>query len=435
MITFIERKVSCLNQYYISFIINSLPFVSDTSSIAMAGLLNDTTGNATADILNTNTSEIHHFHFLLTGVGGLLICCVGILSNIINILVLSSMLRRYRWPSTYFLLVLGFSDMFVLTFYLIYIAVCVLAPVQPLLFKQDFARYEGTPAHIFCSVWYTPANIFVTLSNYCIVSMMVFRFLAVYFPLKVKQLCTVTRAKLTLATISIFSFFLVFPEFLTYRLKTDASTKRIFLETLPLFSNKDFNKYYYGVLEAFNSIIPFIACALLSVMLIKALYYTGGSLKGQGQLRKNSKRKAEHRKVTVLLLSIALFFIACSLPSFVCRVVRTLLQGSDTSGYSAWAKVRAVADMSLLINHSANFILYAATSSLYRSTCANLFCCRSHRDLARQASVAMSLRNTSLRESVGIRSSPPLCHRYERRAKVNGNFAKTTYKAVSNNES
>lgn len=337
--------------------------------------------NSTSDPL-TDT-HLYSFYFFLNGIVGIIICAIGLIGNTLNLLILTNMCRRSATSTTLFLIVMGVADILVLLTYMMYDIVCNAHPARPLLRLSDLVGIEGTFAYFLYYIWYFPANIFVTTSNWCIVSVMFFRFTVVYFPLKAKTWCSMFRAKLFIGVIILFSIALMVPEFLTVKIEKSADSGFIFVDT-DLFSHKLFNEAYYGIVEALNSLVPFVICGLLSVLLIRTLNRTDATL----AMTTNVRRRTEQKRISAMLLGITLWFIFCTCPSLVCRMSKPQTRSTD------WVKFRGIADMFLLLNHTANFVLYAATSKSYRQHFIDIILCRNRRALERELTIA---RNVSMR--------------------------------------
>mgnify|MGYP001796793372 CR=1 FL=1 len=387
-------------------------------TVLCTDVTNHTTNQSTTHHPTTNQTaemDLYEFYYNLNGVAGTIICSVGLLGNLLNIVTLAAMFSRRQTSTTVFLLVMAVSDTLVLLIYVTYDLSCIAVPSHPLLSVDDVRGLEGTFSYLMFYTWYFPANIFMTSSNWCIVCVMVFRFIAVYFPLRAAQHCSVTRAKIASVLITISSVTLIVPEFLTVHIERNTTTGFIISDT-KLFTDNEFNSIYYPLVEVFNSFVPFIVCSLLSIMLVRTLRraqrsraslsssYTaaataeerGGGSRGSTRSHGSRKRKRncnEQRRISIMLLGITLWFILCTFPSFLCRLLRP--RGDDNQqqsvrGYN-WIKLRAVSDLFLLLNHSANFILYALTSHAYRKQLIDMILCRDRKSLDRQRTIAQSI--------------------------------------------
>ncbi|XP_067939325.1 FMRFamide receptor-like [Watersipora subatra] len=369
----------------------------------MSDLINST-GNATL------LTDVYTFRYWLSGIAGIIICIIGLLGNTLNAVIQFKMLRSTLRKShaaastTSFLLVMAICDILVLLFYLIYDLICLARPTRrPLLVVQDTKGLEGTFTYFIYFVWYFPANVFITCSNWCIVAVMAFRFVAVYFPLRAKTWCSLNRAKNLLILIFIAAIFITIPDMFMIKLVTSDESVFEFTDT-NLSNNDTFARIYFSLLEAFNSFLPFIICTLLSIMLIRTLKRANSKLVKKKSIRCRQSEVNKQRKISIMLLCVTSWFIFCTCPSFVCRIL-TLLRNTHDIGF--YERFRGIADLILLLNHTANFVLYAITNEAYRRCLFDLVLCRNRRDLERQLTVTLlnsSIRST--RASYGHHHSP-----------------------------
>lgn len=362
--------------------------------------VNNTNTTTTTRSQTDSDMNLQHFYFVMSGVIGTFVCIIGLLGNSLNILILVTMAKRQSSSTTTFLLAMAVSDLLVLVIYLTYDLSCIAVPQKPLLSVADAQGLEGTFTYLVFYTWYFPANIFMTASNWCIVAVMAFRFIAVYFPLKASRLCSVGRAKFTVAVIAVTSIALVFPEFFTIQVEAN-ETMGFKVSDTKLHYNLTFNALYYSLTETMNSFVPFTVCTLLSIALVKTLQRADNNLSRiasqyrQASTKKPRRNGEQQRKISIMLLGLASWFILCTCPSFACRIFKHYaLKNSDLE--QLWIKSRAVSDMFLLLNHTANFILYTATNNSYRRHFLDLLLCRDRKALNRRRTVEQSLTMKSM---------------------------------------
>jgi len=327
------------------------------------------------------------FHFYANGIIANTMCGLGVLGNIINIAVFTSQIRHSASSTNLFLLTMAISDLLVLCIYITYAVSCIVLPAAPVLRPADFSENEvGSATYFIYYVWYFPANIFMALSNWLIVSVMVFRFIAVYFPLRASAWCSVGRAKLVISLVSAVSLILFCPEWFTVRIQR-VGDGFVFVDT-QLFHSESFNRIYYCLVEILNSVLPFLICSVFSGLLIRALRtrkLISHSISKETYYR---RRRVEQKRISTMVLVITSWFLLCSLPSFICRITRLLLHpDSPVSARVSWREFRAVADLFLLMNHVANALLYSVFSKVYRRHFKKLFLCQKETDSRSPSSV------------------------------------------------
>lgn len=349
---------------------------------------------------STLSIDIYSFRYWLSGIAGCTVCAIGLLGNAFNIVIQLRMFNKGAYkssaPITLFLLVMAVCDVLVLLIYITYGLICVARPSRrPLIMPADVEGKEGTFTYFWYHVWYFPANIFMTLSNWCIVAVMCFRFVVVYFPLKAKTMCSLLRARNTVILIFICSIIVTIPDFFTIRIQKSDSKGFEFVDT-DLSHNELFTRAYFAILEAFNSFLPFIICAFLSVMLVRTLNRHDVALNQSRNSLKSKQAEVIKRQIGIMLLGVTSWFIFCTFPSFLCRVLTLLRRDDDSHDSRFYPTFRGVADFFLLLNHTANFLLYTATSDIYRTFFMDLLLCRDRKELTRQSTISL-MNNASFR--------------------------------------
>lgn len=378
-----------------STLLGLIKTTANKESMAASDLVVPKNSSTAPDHLNT---ELYSFYFTVNGIIGCSLCVIGLLGNLASVIVLSSMYRKNRTSTNIFLIIMSAADLIVLAIYLIYGITCIVTPQRPIIDVQDVVNHTDTFTIFIYYVWYFPANIFMTVSNWSTVSVMTFRFIAVHFPLKASQWCSTTRAKLVVLVVVTLSVLLVVPEFLTIKIVANEYTGFNFNDT-HLFDSKSFNHIYYSVAETFNSILPFVVCTVLATLLLRALRHKDKRLSRQDSIQMSHRRQYEQRKISIMLLGITFWFMICTCPAFICRMSRYLITSNITAKQS-WIKFRGVSDMFLLLNHTANFILYAVTNHSYRQHFVDLILCRDRKAIDRQTSVARNLSQSQIMSAV-----------------------------------
>lgn len=336
-----------------------------------------TTAFMTEEIeLSHELDGLHTFYFVLTGIVGSCICCLGLVGNLFNIIIFGRMLRSYNSATNIFLLAIAITDLLALAIYLLYDIMCIAIPEKPLIDLHDMKpALLGTFVYFLYYTWLFPANVFITSSNWFTVSVMVFRFIAIYIPLKASQWCTPRRAHVVLVIISTLSVLTVIPDCFTIRLTTLPVHGFIITDT-KLAANKYFQIIYHiTYVETINSIVPFIICFILSGLLIRALQRSQRLLGLDSTIPQRSKRQKNQRRISIMLLVIVLSFIVCTIPAFVWRGMKHAVLDKKITE-DVWIMMRAVADVFLIINHSAKFPIYMFTNIMYRKSFRQLILCR-----------------------------------------------------------
>lgn len=312
-------------------------------------------------------SDPHDFYYIVAGVVGCIVCCLGLLGNALNISIFSVMIKHgARAPATnIFLLSISVVDFAVLLVFLVYDVFCVLTPPKPILDLYSLTIEQfGSASYLIYYIWYIPENALILTSNWLTVSVMVFRFIAVYFPMKANIWCAPQRVKVVLLVVGILAVLSVVPECFTVKLVYYEGFGLLFDDT-ELFDDKHFHHSYYTYLFLTNSILPFVICLVLSALLVKALRQSNISFIKEGNATHSRKRLKEQRNITIMLLSIVFCYLVCTFPSLLWRALKPATKDRRLST-SVWLQFRAIADASLLLQHSANCLIYIFMNQMYR---------------------------------------------------------------------
>ena len=123
---------------------------------------------------------------------------LGLIGNGINIFVFAHSLRKYS--SSFYIFLLAFSDSLYLLSDLFGHLLPILKCVHFRDTKLDFVNYQAIPCQIFCYF----QDFFHEFSTALILAFTVERFIAVYKPMKVKQICTLKRTKVLCLILFVF---------------------------------------------------------------------------------------------------------------------------------------------------------------------------------------------------------------------------------------
>lgn len=329
------------------------------------------TSNVSTDFIHKlvtpeSLDDLHIVYYILNGIIGSTICCFGIIANTLNISIFASMLKTQKSATITFLLVIAAADLLAMVIYLLYGIVCLLAVPRPIINKMDLTRDQaGTFPYIVYYLWYFPANVFITTSNWCTVSVMLFRFIAIYLPLKASQWCSIYRAKVVLVVIMLFSVLAIVPDCFTLRLVIIPGYGPLFFNTNLQFNRLFYYIYYITFLEMVNSILPFVICLVLTGLLIRTLSRSSKQFHVDSASTSKSTRQRDQRRISVMLLVVVLTFIICTIPSFIWRGMK---RAADLKVIASdhWTMLRGIADVFLIINHSINFLIYLLTNERHR---------------------------------------------------------------------
>ncbi|CAH1795470.1 unnamed protein product [Owenia fusiformis] len=323
--------------------------------------------------------------FWIRGVAIPTLCIIGVASNMLNLFVLTN-------PSMFnstslFLIGLAISDIGALITLGIYFIFFYSYGYVVLLEGEDERWYTEIPFwpwRMYWNIYNIPANIFVTSSNTHAMCVTIFRFCAIVFPRKARQLTTKRTCFLVLL-IFLWGAGLNAPEFLQKQIQTKQFKNQTisFMNSTDLFQNRLFQGVYYPIKALLNIFIPWFTCFLLSIFLMLSLKKRFHHLV-ESRYPENercyeaeadgfvSARKRRDGRITVTLIAINVCFLVCECPAAIWFGLLWTIdrQQLQTRKYEL---CRSIIDLFLVLNLALNFFLYTMTNKQFRLTFAQMF--------------------------------------------------------------
>ncbi|XP_069142004.1 G-protein coupled receptor dmsr-1-like [Argopecten irradians] len=299
------------------------------------------------------------------------ICVFGVVSNILNIIVL--MQRHMITPTNYILIALAISDVLTMSFYLVY-------AIYFYCYAIPFTNYGHSEGWIY----FVCINILVVITchnmaMWLTVSLAVFRYIFVCHHVVANQLCSLQRAKITIAIVMITTIITCTPNYFLYKvvdmkivnngtgywvMQSDFASNNIYFQPITF--------WIYGV------IIKIAPCVLLVILSACIIYKMNEASKRRQRLlqqsgRHNEEALAEHNRTTMMLVAVVLFFVLTEFPQGILAAISGL---NETFFQNVYSNLGDIMDLLVLINSAINFILYCIMSKQFRDTFKNLFVCK-----------------------------------------------------------
>ncbi|VDN98117.1 unnamed protein product [Rodentolepis nana] len=336
-----------------------------------------------------------------------IICTIGIVVNIINIIVLT---RSWMKSSTnVYLTAVSVSDMMYLFFSLLFTLYVYPAFNTSAIYMYALPTFRGI------------ANLFSNITTWLTLSFTIERFINISYPIFGHRVCTRGKAKRIVLGVCIIAFILTFPDFLQSRIKPPLDSNGTLIpggryeQTDSDYAPVLRNIGYVYINQLAFVILPFILLAVFNSLLIqkgleakrtrqgmskqkldrhpKAQYASKGleiakscltATVAVAQIRNNSTRKAifsEQQRITVMLISIVVAFLILQTPSTVISIAIHILteeQKADENFFSILVVVSNISNVLLFINATLNFVFYSLFSVKFRTTCKTILgrkCC------------------------------------------------------------
>ena len=289
-----------------------------------------------------------------------LICGVGIPGNIACIFTLVFM--RPVMSSTIYMLCLAAVDTVAIVLKMVYLQ----------LTAHDIQlRASG------CQMMFLFGTVSQQLSNWILVAMTLERFIAIWFPFKVKTFCN-KRNSIT-SLIVMFVFFVLANLQFVFTFEEVSDPPFLKFDCRPKQEHAKFVQYvWYWIDGALYAFVPIVLIIVFNGLIIYAVRKSG---RHQRELTNRSINMSEkllqQRQVTVMLLTISLVCVILVLPNCIFFIVKTYWSWRETMHdtaqyYLVYQTVFVLSDL----NHAVNFYLYMLRGRKFRQKFAQIICCR-----------------------------------------------------------
>ena len=291
-----------------------------------------------------------------------IVCSIGILTNsLVVFVVLHGSLRKSIFMNLLMILAV-FDSLF------------LMAVIN--IRKEIFGQIFIGPSILHCSVSMFLLSVTGIASSWVTVLISLERFIALYYPFKVKIYCTKTRTFVTLMVLTIFACLYSLPYFyIADVVSSDQKHEcRNIFENVIAFVFKCSTHVLY-------SILPFFVIAILNILMIRKLQVQK-AFRLQTQGRNGVQNSAINNKsLLIMMVFVCLVFMVTTVPGAVLMIVNLsfcLWQDEDCRFGRGWhTHLRYMLED---INHSVNFFLYCITGSVFRHALFQLFRCRTSDD-------------------------------------------------------
>ena len=296
------------------------------------------------------------------------ISCFGIIANILNIIVLTR--KHMITPTNYILIALAISDVLTMSFYLVY-AIYFYCYAMPL---PDYGHSEGW-------IYFVVINILVVITchnmaMWLTVSLAVFRYIFVCHHVVANQLCSLQRAKITIAIVIVATIISCLPQYFLYKVINIEPATNISGYWVDKSDLVSVNEYYKTITFWIYGVIMKIGpCVLLTILSGCIIYAMRQARHRRQRLLQQSGRDTdhashEHNRTTMMLVTVVLFFVITEFPQGILAAISGL---DDEFFEQVYSNLGDLMDLLVLINSAINFILYCIMSQQFRDTFINLF--------------------------------------------------------------
>ena len=289
-----------------------------------------------------------------------LVCVIGIPGNLACIMTLTSM--KPLLSSAIYMLALAVADVIALALKISYIR----------LTAEDVRLGD-----IGCRLIFMMGTMWQMYANWVLVALTIERFLAIWFPLKVRELSTKRNTLLVLSLMLLFfalanlQFLFTYEEVHDQFMVWDCRPKPKFAEFI--------NKIWYWIDAILYALLPTILLLVFNSLIIFAVRRSGKKQRrmtfGHG---KPTESLNQQRQITTMLLTSSIIFVILVLPNSIFFIVKNYWTWRETSlGISQYYLLLQIIFLLSDLSHALNFYLYCLSGRKFRQHFLKLICpCR-----------------------------------------------------------
>ncbi|ESO95643.1 hypothetical protein LOTGIDRAFT_160192 [Lottia gigantea] len=306
------------------------------------------------------------------GYFSIVVCIFGIISNILNIVVLTR--KHMSSPTNYILTALAIADMLTMSTY------PIMACYLYIISRPDCDGTNHSKEWMYFILFH---NLFIVtchnMAMWLTVSLAVFRYIFVCQHAMAMVMCSLARARVTVMAIVGATILICLPNYLMYTVidygKSNNMTSCFWVVSSEIAvrypAYEMFVRWLFGVVI---KILPCILLTVLSTLIIIAMHEAKkrrSRLLGMvNRASDHDNASSEHNRTTMMLVLVVLTFVITELP----QGILALISAVNTDFFSrVYVNLGDLMDLLVLINSAVNFILYCIMSQQFRNTFKSLF--------------------------------------------------------------
>ena len=341
--------------------------------------------------------------YYIMGIGGMAVCCLGIIGNILSIVVLT---QKCMNSSTYsYLTSLAVCDLLFLLFSMIILVKDTEKPPHDYFSQTNVLIYFSK--YLF-SYLHPIAFTFQVTSIWLTLAFTVDRYIMICHPFKAERFCSVSRARKVIAGIYLLGILYNIPKFFEYRPLTvtlgDSNSVNSDVTEFgkSMVFRLIFHSWLYLILIC---VVPFIALAVLNAFLMYAV--------SKSRQRGREINAADRRRndTTVMLIGVVVIFFLCQSPALISRLMWTF-KSADVFNSIPLSVLNEVGNLLIILNSSINIVPYYFFGKKFRREFLRVFCCcivnsetirRISRDVSIMSILPHRTSSTVVQQSINIR--------------------------------
>ncbi|BFZ04128.1 hypothetical protein BsWGS_07167 [Bradybaena similaris] len=319
--------------------------------------------NVTQAVVEKTMAE--DMHFVMSAIVGPIICCFGMIGNILSIITwcrpgMCSSTGRYLTGQ-------AVADLAVLLMFLL---------CDSALYWNAELKYSLSYGIFFSYIGYPLFFLSIVLSIWITVGVTIDRYIMVCWITKSKQLCSLTRANIGLALITVNAFLINLPHFATFTVVYPDSTDHNHnSSTTPAMRTQTFKMTEFGAGSGGQFyefwihciiliLIPWVSVLTLNIMIINKISKSNKRMANKKTRESMKKSKESENQITRLLLVVTfsfLFFIGLQ-----CIIQCFAMQKPIWADMQMVSASFAIGKTGIIFNSSLNFVFYCLTGKRFR---------------------------------------------------------------------
>lgn len=326
-------------------------------------------------------SQLQKVTFVLAVLLIPLFCLLGSIGNSLSLVVLFN--QRMRNQTNYILAALCVSDTIFLIHSLIYTGLNVYKKMNPIAGESLRARvYPIVGAY---------GSVVAGRITSCLTTLLCAeRFVAVFFPMKAKTICSKRNTGISIAGIYLITLLVFIPFCRKYEAVENYVNENFTFISMNKTSfyknNLKFYQVYGTTLNIIFRFAPLLVIPFLNALMIRIVHRTWKQRTrmsaDNGHIRVSSRNGkhgsyTDQSRITIMLLTVSFVFLVCILPGAVNSLVTHFVGTYNRLGKlrNLYMVISTVTYLLETINSSVNFIIYMAFSRKFRLLYKETFCC------------------------------------------------------------
>lgn len=344
------------------------------------------------------------------------IVAVGMPGNLAAVVTICSM--RPLSSSSMYMVVLAVVDTINLILKLMYL---------------QLTMYDVEMGNTGCKVMFFFGTFFMHYANWILVAMTIERFLAIWLPLRVSELCTRKRAIIVMILLAVpllglnLHFFWSTHEVWDDYYAWDCQFRSEFEYFM--------TKLWYWIDGAAYSLIPFIILVVFNFLIIVGIHRGHRGVVSKIDKTQMTEKMRQQQQITIMLVTVSAVFVLLTMPNCVFFIFQNYWDYTSTMhDYARYFLFYQLVFVLSDFNHAINFYLYFLSGRKFRARFTAIICICRQKQISRRLGTTIS-HITSSRMSATEMTNGHARRVSERPSPVcNGKSQKTEQKLTNLNE-